>query len=46
MTPREMVIEQIAHRPTRPVPFTLGFEGEYRVSNLLFSIIRPEHCSS
>ena len=28
MRPREIVIEQIAHRPTKPVPFTLGFEGD------------------
>lgn len=26
MTPKEMVLEQINHRETRPVPFTLSFE--------------------
>lgn len=28
MTPREIVLEQIQHRPTNPVPYTLGFEGD------------------
>ena len=28
MTPREIVLEQIHHRPTNPVPYTLGFEGD------------------
>ena len=28
MTPREIVLEQIHHRETRPVPFTLGFEED------------------
>ena len=28
MTPREIVLEQINHRPTNPVPYTLGFEGD------------------
>jgi uroporphyrinogen decarboxylase len=28
MTPREIILEQIAHRPTDPVPYTLGFEGD------------------
>ena len=28
MTPREIVLEQIHHRPTSPVPYTLGFEGD------------------
>ena len=28
MTPREIVLEQIQHRETRPVPYTLGFEGD------------------
>ncbi len=28
MTPREAVLEQIHHRETSPVPFTLGFEGD------------------
>ena len=28
MTPREIVLEQIAHRATDPVPYTLGFEGD------------------
>jgi len=28
MKPREIVLEQIHHRETRPVPFTLGFEGD------------------
>lgn len=28
MTPREIVLEQIHHRPTTPVPYTLGFEGD------------------
>ena len=28
MTPREMVLEQIHHRETNPVPFTLGFEED------------------
>jgi len=27
MTPREVVLEQINHRETRPVPYTLPFEG-------------------
>ena len=28
MTPREIVLEQIHHRDTRPVPYSLGFEGD------------------
>lgn len=28
MKPREMVLEQIAHRETYPVPYSLGFEGD------------------
>jgi len=28
MTPRDIVMEQINHRETKPVPFTLGFEGD------------------
>lgn len=28
MTPREIVLEQIHHRPTEPVPYTLGFDEE------------------
>ena len=28
MTPREIVLAQIRHRETTPVPFTLGFEGD------------------
>jgi uroporphyrinogen decarboxylase len=28
MQPRDCVLEQIHHRETRPVPFTLGFEGD------------------
>jgi len=28
MTPREIVLEQIHHRATAPVPYTLGFEGD------------------
>ena len=28
MKPREVVLEQIHHRETRPVPYTLGFEDE------------------
>ena len=28
MTPRDIVLEQIHHRPTNPVPYTLGFEGD------------------
>ena len=28
MTPREAILEQIHHRETKPVPFTLGFEGD------------------
>lgn len=28
MTPRELVLEQIHHRETRPVPYSLGFEGD------------------
>ena len=28
MTPREIVLEQIHHRPTKPVPYVLGFEGD------------------
>ena len=28
MNAREIVIEQINHRETRPVPYTLGFEGD------------------
>ena len=28
MTPREIVLEQIQHHPTNPVPYTLGFEGD------------------
>lgn len=28
MKPRDLVLEQIHHRPTRPVPFTLSFEGD------------------
>ncbi len=27
MTPREIVLEQIHHRPTKPVPYTITFEG-------------------
>ncbi len=27
MTPREIVLEQIKHHPTNPVPYSLGFEG-------------------
>jgi uroporphyrinogen decarboxylase len=27
MKPRDIVLEQICHRETRPIPFTLGFEG-------------------
>ena len=28
MKPREMVLEQIHHRETHPVPYSLGFEGD------------------
>ncbi len=28
MKPRDFVLEQIRHRETRPIPFTLGFEGD------------------
>lgn len=28
MTPREAILEQIHHRETRPVPYTLGFDEE------------------
>jgi uroporphyrinogen decarboxylase len=28
MTPRDVVLEQLRHRPTRPVPFTLPFEED------------------
>ena len=28
MVPRDAVLEQIQHRETRPVPYTLGFEGD------------------
>jgi uroporphyrinogen decarboxylase len=28
MKPRDLVLEQIAHHATRPVPYTLGFEGD------------------
>lgn len=28
MTPREIVLEQIQHHETDPVPYTLGFEGD------------------
>jgi len=28
MQPRDLVLEQIGHRETRPVPFTLSFEGD------------------
>lgn len=28
MKPRDIVLEQIHHRETNPIPFTLGFEGE------------------
>ena len=28
MKPREIVLEQIEHRETRPVPYSLGFEGD------------------
>jgi len=28
MKPREVVLDQIHHRETRPVPYTLGFEGD------------------
>ena len=28
MKPRDVVLEQIGHKETRPVPFTLGFEGD------------------
>ena len=28
MTPRDIVMEQIHHRATRPIPYTLGFEGD------------------
>ena len=28
MKPRDFVLEQIHHRETRPIPFTLGFEGD------------------
>lgn len=28
MKPRDLVLEQIRHRETRPIPFTLGFEGD------------------
>ena len=28
MTPREIVLEQLSHRPTRPVPFSLSCEQE------------------
>ena len=28
MTPRELVLEQIEHRPSKPIPYTLGFEGD------------------
>lgn len=28
MTPRDVVLEQTAHRPTDPVPYTLAFEAE------------------
>ena len=28
MTPREIVLEQIQHHPTNPVPYTLEFEGD------------------
>lgn len=28
MQPRDLILEQIHHRETRPVPFTLGFEGD------------------
>lgn len=28
MTQREVVLEQIKHHPTEPVPYTLSFEGD------------------
>ncbi|MBT4501278.1 MAG: hypothetical protein HOC74_26340, partial [Gemmatimonadetes bacterium] len=28
MKPREIILDQIGHRETSPVPFTLGFEGD------------------
>jgi uroporphyrinogen decarboxylase len=28
MEPREVILDQIGHRETSPVPFTLGFEGD------------------
>ncbi len=28
MTPREIILEQIQHHDTHPVPYTLGFEGD------------------
>ena len=28
MTPRDIVLSQIDHQPTHPVPYTLGFEGD------------------
>jgi len=28
MKPRDYILEQIHHRETSPVPFTLGFEGD------------------
>ena len=28
MTPREIVLEQISHRSTSPVPYTVSFEGD------------------
>jgi len=28
MKPREIILDQIGHRETNPVPFTLGFEGD------------------
>ncbi len=28
MTPREIVLEQIRHHATKPVPYTIGFEGD------------------
>ena len=28
MNPREIVLEQISHRPTSAIPYTLGFEGD------------------
>ena len=28
LKPRDIVLEQISHHETCPVPFTLGFEGD------------------